>query len=96
MSFTKNLYLQEPGEERSELLGVGLYWVWNGTQPALCERGQSQNARLQVNHPAAGHGCRRRYCQILHLKHDCHHLATRMQRSIYEHQHWCTCICKSN
>lgn len=75
-------HLQEPVKQGIELFCVRFQSFRNPPQPALCKRGEAQNAGLQVDHTTTRHCGWRCHCQILHFKHHCHHLCgTQIKRS---------------
>lgn len=69
-----NLYLQQPGEQRLQLLFVRLHDGGNTAQPTFGEGCQPQNTGLQIHHPATRDRGWRSNSQILNLKHHGHGL----------------------
>ncbi|TNN40904.1 hypothetical protein EYF80_048921 [Liparis tanakae] len=79
-------HLEEPGEERVQLLGERPQGFGDSPQPALRERLEAQDAGLQVDHATAGHSGRRRHGQVLHLEHHGHHLRGRTTQNDEEEE----------
>ncbi len=69
---TKYPDLEEDIEEVREAGAVRVDGVGHALHPALDERLQPQDARLEVDHPAARHRRRRRHRQVRHLEHHRH------------------------
>lgn len=67
-------HLQESGKQKTEFLCVWFQGFRNLLKPTLCERGEAQNAGLQIDHTTSRHCGRGRHRQVLHFKHNGHHL----------------------
>ena len=61
-------------EESVQFVFVRLDGIGKPVKPASEKGGEPQDTRLQVDHSTATDGGWRGDGQVLHLKHDCHHL----------------------